>query len=216
MVGSRKGLVDLHIASSRIASYAGIGGWLPDFKIQWRLTQSDLVLLGFPMKVIDKYAAKPLDATSEGLHINPLEFVAAIVNLWLIVKLVQTLPPCHTGYIIDLLSDNTLALSWLSVTASTLDLRFQFLCRFASTLLVIASTQLTPVQNCHIAGKVNIEADFLSRSKNGQVPLWGHAIKQYFHLRTCQICLLQCELLLSLAKLLFCGLTEVTYVSLMT
>jgi hypothetical protein len=198
------------------ASYAGIGGWSPHFQIQWRVMRVDLVLLGFPMKIIDKYAEEPLDATSAGLHINPLEFIAAIVNLWLIVKLVQTLPPCPTGYIIDLLSDNTSALSWLSVTASTRDPRFQPLCRFASTLLVLASTQLTRVQNRHIAGKKNIEAEFLSRSENGQVPSWGRAIEQCSHLRTCRICLLPRALLSSLAKLLSCGLTEVTYVSLTT
>jgi hypothetical protein len=146
--------------------------------MQWRVTPEDLVLvlLGFPMKVIDKYAAEPQDATSEGLHINPLEFIAAIVNLWLIVKLVQDLPSCQTGYIIDLLSDNTSALSWLRVTASTRDPHLQPLCRFASTLLVVTSTHLTRVQNRHIAGKLNLEVDFLSHSENGQVPSWGGAL----------------------------------------
>jgi hypothetical protein len=198
------------------ASYAGIGGWSPDFQIQWRVTRADLVLLGFPMKVIDKFAEEPTDPTSEGLHINPLEFIAAIVNLWLIVKLVQALSPCPTGYIVDLLSDNTSALSWLRVTATTRDPRLQPLCRFASTLLVIASTHLTRVQNRHIAGVLNIEADFLSRSENGQVPSWGRAIEQCSRLRTCRICLLPRELLSSLAKLISCGLTEATYVSLTT
>jgi hypothetical protein len=100
-----------------------------------RVTCADLILLGFPMKVIDKYAKEPLDAKSEGLHINPLEFLACIVNLWLLLKLIQTLPPCLTGYIIDLLSDNTSALLWLRVTASTRDPRLQPLCRFASLQL---------------------------------------------------------------------------------
>jgi hypothetical protein len=93
------------------ASYAGIGGWLPDFKIQWRVTRADLVLLGFKMKHINKYKQEPLDAKTDGLHINPLEFLAAIINLWLVLKLVQQLPPLLTGYIIDLLSNNTMALS---------------------------------------------------------------------------------------------------------
>ncbi len=122
------------------------------------------------MKVIDKYVEEPLDATSAGLHINPFEYIAAIVNLWLIVKLVSSLPKLATGYVVDLLSDNTSALSWLQVTAQTRDPQFQPLDRFASTLLVVASQHLTRVQPSHIPGKLNHQADFLSRSKNGQVP----------------------------------------------
>jgi hypothetical protein len=198
------------------ASYSGIGGWSPNFQIQWRVTRADLISLGFPMKVIDKYAEEPLDAKSEGLHINPLEFIACIVNLWLILKLVQTLPPGLTGYIIDLLSDNTSALSWLRVTASTRYPRLQPLCRFASTLLVVAGQHLTRVQCCHIPGKENDEADFLSRSENGRVPSWERVIKQCSLLQTCQVCLLPRELLSNLADLILCGLTEGTYVKLTT
>ena len=168
------------------------------------------------MKLIDRYREEPLDATSDGLHINPLEFLAAIINLWLLVKLVQTLPVCQTGFIIDLLSDNTSALSWLCVTASTRDPRFQPLCRFASTLLVIASQHLTCVQPCHIPGKENGEADFLSCSENGQIPSWERVIEQCSRLRTCQVCLLPRELLSSLADLISSGLTEGTYVQLTT
>jgi hypothetical protein len=213
------GLLIPRTATHRIlsdASYAGIGGWSPDFLIQWRVTRTDLIRLGFPMKVIDKYAAEPLDATSDGLHINPLEFLATIINLWILIKLVRTLPPNKTGYIIDLLSDNTSALSWLRVTASTRDPRLQPLCRFASTLLVVASQHLTRVQPRHIPGKDNHEADFLSRSENGRVPSWERVIEQCSQLRTCQVCLLPRELLSSLAKLISCGLTEATYVSLTT
>jgi hypothetical protein len=119
------------------------------------------------MKIIVKYAEEPLDATSEGLHINPIKFIAAIVNLWLVVKLVQTLPPSLTGYIIGLLSDKTSALSWLQVTASTRNPPFQSLCHFGLTLLVITNQYLTCVQPRHIPGKDNHEADFHSHSENG-------------------------------------------------
>ena len=127
------------------ANYAGIGGWSPDFCIQLQVTQADLIHLGFAIKVIDSYAAKPLDATSTGLHIKPLEFLGCIVNMWILLKLVQTLPLCPTGYIVDLLSDNTSALSWMKLTATTRDPRLQPLARLASTLLVTASHHLTRV-----------------------------------------------------------------------
>ena len=53
--------------------------------------------LGFKMKHIAKYAQEPLDASPNWLHINPLEFLAVIVNMWLVVKLIMSLPPVRTG-----------------------------------------------------------------------------------------------------------------------
>jgi hypothetical protein len=198
------------------ASYAGIGGWSPEFQIQWRVMRADLIALGFSMKIIDSYVDEPLDAGSEGLHINPLKFIACIVNLWLLIKLVQLLPPLLTGYIVDLWSDNTSALSWMKLTASTRDPRLEPLARLASTFLVIASQHLTRVEPRHIPGKLNIEADYLSRSENGRTPWWDRVIAQCSQLRTCQVCLLLHELLSSLAGLILSGLTEGTYVSLAT
>jgi hypothetical protein len=96
-----------------VASYAGIGGWSPDFHIQWQVMRTNLIALGFNMTIINRFAAEPLEPGGEGLHINPLEFIACIINLWLLVKVVQTAPPCLMGYMIDLWSDNTLALSWM-------------------------------------------------------------------------------------------------------
>jgi hypothetical protein len=198
------------------ASYAGIGGWSPDFQIQWRVMRADLVQLGFNMKIIDRFAAEPVEPSSEGLHINPLEFIACIINLWLLIKLVQAAPRRLTGNIIDLWSDNTSALSWMRVTAATRDPRLQPLARLASTFLVIASQHLTRVQPRHIPGKENFEADYLSRSENGLVPSWERVTQQCSRLRTCQVCLLPRELLSSLAGLLSSGLTEGTYVQLAT
>jgi hypothetical protein len=46
------------------------------------ITHSDLVVWGVNMEHINKYKQEPLVAkTEEGLHINPLEFLAAIINL---------------------------------------------------------------------------------------------------------------------------------------
>jgi hypothetical protein len=114
------------------------------------------------MKQLNKYPQELLDATTDGLHIDPLEFLGVIINMWLAVKLVMDLPENPTGYIIDLLSDNTLALSWMRLTAQTRDRYLQQLARFTSTLLVIASHHLTRVQPKHIPGDNNLEADTLS------------------------------------------------------
>jgi hypothetical protein len=182
------------------ASFAGIGGWLPDFHIQWQVMRANLLELGFNMKITDCFAAELLEPGSEGgLHINPQEFIACIRNLWLLIKLIQAAPPCLMGYIIDLWSDNTSALSWMRVAASTRDPHLQPLARLASTFLVNTSTNLTHVQPHHIPGKMNIKADYLSCSKNGLVPSWERVIAQCSWLQTCWVCLLPCKLLSSLA-----------------
>jgi hypothetical protein len=67
------------------ASYAGLGGWSLHAQLQWRVMQDDLVALGFPMKIINRYQQEPLNGKDPGLHINPLEFLGAIINVWLII-----------------------------------------------------------------------------------------------------------------------------------
>jgi hypothetical protein len=192
------------------ASYEGIGGWTPDFELMWRLTRDDLLLLGFPLKLVTSKDGEP-EMDADGLHINPLEFIAAIVNLWLLLKCIQNLPPCATGYIVDLLSDNTSALSWMKVTAATRNPDLQPLARFASALLVQASRLLTRVQPCHIPGKDNVEADALSRLQNGRLRCWADVIARCSRLQTCRICLLPPELLLTLADLSSCRPIADTY-----
>jgi hypothetical protein len=56
------------------------------------------------------------------------------------------------GYIIDLLLDNTSALSWMHLTAQIRD----------PTMLVMASHHLTHVQPKHIAGDDNFKVDNIS------------------------------------------------------
>ena len=122
------------------ASYAGIGGWSQDFgTFMWRVTQEDLLEFGFNMKPIGQLIDEPVDPTTTGLHINPLEFLAIIINLWLALKLIDDGPLCLTGSIIDLLSDNTTALSWMHVAATTPNTELQQLACFASALLVQAA-----------------------------------------------------------------------------
>jgi hypothetical protein len=192
------------------ASYEGIGGWSPDFKLMWRFTREDLLKLGFPLKLVTSADGEP-DMDAVGLHINPLEFIAAIVNLWLLLRCIKTLPPCNTGYVVDLFSDNTSALSWLKVTAATRNPALQPLARFASALLVQSSRLLTRVQPLHIPGKENVEADALSRLQNGRLKSWADVIARCSRLQTCRICLLPPELLVTLADLSSCKPIEDTY-----
>lgn len=182
------------------ASYEGLGGWSPEFEVQWRLTKDDLLELGFHIKIVNALTGEP---TSDqiGLHINPLEFIATIINLWLMLVLIKSLPVCDTGYIVDVLSDNTSALSWLKLTATTKDSRLQPLARFASALLIQARRHLTRVQPHHIPGPENIEADALSRFQNGRLTSFADVIKRCSRLVTCRVCLLPRKLLLVIADL---------------
>jgi hypothetical protein len=182
------------------ASYEGLGGWSPTFKVMWRLTTADLQFFGFDVKLVTALTGEP-DPDQAGLHINPLEFIAAIINLWLCLVIIRTQKPCPTGHIIDLFSDNTSALSWLKVTAATKNPLLQPLARFASALLIQASRLTTRIQPKHIPGVINDEADAMSRYRNGQLEFWEDVITQYSHLRTFQICLLPHELLYALADL---------------
>jgi hypothetical protein len=182
------------------ASYEGLGGWSPRFEIQWRLTKEDLLELGFHIKIVEALTGEPTP-DQVGLHINPLEFIATIINLWLLLILVKSLPECTTGYIVDILSDNTSALSWLKLTATTKDTRLQPLARFASAFLIQARRHLVRVQPRHIKGDINIEADALSRYQNGRLRSFADVIKRCSRLETCRICLLPRRLLLTIADL---------------
>jgi hypothetical protein len=197
------------------ASYEGVGGWSLGMKVQWRLTRDDLLEMGFNLKLIDAITGEP-DPDEKGLHINPLEFLAAIINLWLFLCLIKTSNRCPTGYVLDLLSDNTSALSWMHFTATTPDPLLQPLARFASALLVQARNYLTRVQPRHIAGKLNIEADALSRFQNGRLTSWADVIARCSRLQTCRICLLPRKLLSTLAALSSSQPIEGTYDELTT
>ena len=182
------------------ASYEGLGGWSPDFCVQWRLTRDDLLDVGFHLKLVNAASGEP-NSDELGLHINPLEFLAVIINLWLFLCLIKTQKRCPTGYILDLLSDNTSALSWMHFTATTKNPLLQPLARFASALLIQARSYLTRVQPRHIPGVQNDEADALSRYQNGRLRSFEDVIMRCSPLQTCQICLLPRRLLSVLADL---------------
>jgi hypothetical protein len=195
------------------ATYEDLGGWSKDFKVMWRLTKEDLILMGFPMKLVNLTTGEPTP-DREGLHINPLEFLACIINLWILLKCIETLPECSTGYAIDLLSDNTSALSWLKVTAATRNPNLQPLACFASALLIHTSHVLTRIQPRHIPGKDNVEAATLSRYQNGRLTSWADVIARCSQLQTCKICLLPPEFLAALAGLSSCKPIAGTYAKL--
>jgi hypothetical protein len=146
--------------------------WSPHVQLQWRVMRDDLVTLGFPVKIINRYQQEPLDGEDPVLHINPLELLGAIINVWLIIVWRKHAAPLSSGFVVDLWSDNTTSLAWLSLCATTRDPHLQPLTRLASALIVHAGINLTKIQLHHIPGVLNIEADALSRlhKQSGQIP----------------------------------------------
>jgi hypothetical protein len=100
------------------ASYGGLGGWSSTYSFMWRLLRHDLVALGFDMKLIAS-TNQSLERVSDdnGLHINILEFVGIIINVWLLIYFVKANGTPNGGAIIDLLANNTSRLSWLRYAA---------------------------------------------------------------------------------------------------
>ena len=68
--------------------------------------QDNLADLGLNMCPLDDLADKEkalLEQEPDYLHINPMQISCYIViNLWLSLKLLETMPHCAAGYIINL------------------------------------------------------------------------------------------------------------------
>jgi hypothetical protein len=94
------------------ASYGGLSGSSPEFSIMWRVMKDALSLYGFPMQHLDS-AGEPVDFDNQGLHINPLEIIAIIINIWLALKLIEACPAlASTGYIVTRLCYFLVAHGW--------------------------------------------------------------------------------------------------------
>ena len=75
--------------------------------------REELIDLKFDMKVINKTGKLLRAEDSTGLHINVLEFVAIIINVWLALYFLRQDPDKVGGHIAAIWADNTSALSWL-------------------------------------------------------------------------------------------------------
>ena len=70
------------------------------------------------MKKILDHGDEPI-TDAQGLHINRPEFIAAILNLWITLKIILDLGPREGGYIISACSDNATTISLLSYANRT-------------------------------------------------------------------------------------------------
>ena len=147
------------------AAYTGIGGWSPAHKFLWRITREELIAMGFPMHELLPRSNEPVDpADPDKLHINVLEFITLIIQLWLSLFFAKKEPNKPGGHIIELLADNTSALSWLRYATRTKKRIVRHLAIFAQYLLTFSGTSdFVQLTGCHKPGKLNCEADACSR-----------------------------------------------------
>lgn len=146
------------------ASYEGLGGLCRAVPFIWRLSADDLRSCGWVITG-DGRMHEPdfIPRTDDDeAHINILEFLAIIINMWLLLKLVDIRPKQNEHIIAKFLADNTSALSWLSHAARTKRTRVRNLARLLTSLLL---TRNLPIQvsGMHIPGIMNRETDRLSR-----------------------------------------------------
>ena len=149
------------------------------------------------MKQLQTGDSEP-DIDAEGHHINILEFVAIIVNIWMIIVLSRYRSPPVGGHIFAVFADNTSALSWLRYASRSHCPNVRQLARFVSALLFASSFQ-GKVQGKHLAGVANRGADALSRCR--KYPTWACATRRCSHLLTCQAYHLPRRLFLLLASI---------------
>jgi hypothetical protein len=192
------------------ASYGGIGGWSEDFGFLWKITRQELLDHGFHMREIDGMGeALPSDSTSDpnhtnrdSLHINVLEFVGIILNIWIVITILHDEKSrLHEGgHVISVLADNTSALSWLRHAARARRPAIRNLAYFCQCLLLLSQTSdQATFLGSHIPGKDNGEADALSRPETyGTLDC---AIAAYSRLQTCHVFQIPSGVLSTLARM---------------
>jgi hypothetical protein len=159
------------------AANEGLGGYCVKLAFMWRLNRSDMENCGFRLSD-DDGPAEPADPDAS--HINILEFVAIVINVWFLIKFIarDEPPNSQTLFIASCLGDNTSALSWMRVAGRTRRPAVRRLARALAGLLTHHSYLLSfPKQHIrHIRGVDNIAADALSRPSS-VAPSWGCAIR---------------------------------------
>ena len=199
------------------ASSNGMGGWSAKLDHMWRLTYKNLTTCGLSSpshSFANKQYHEPA-IEEEPVHINILEFLAIIIELWICTRQLQSTIPVAGGHIIQALADNTSALSWLRYATRTKRPVVGHLARFLVGLLSHPFPSSTlRVQGRHLAGTTNTGADLLSRFE--LAPSWESAMEQFQPLAALRTCLLPREPVSMLVQLISAPQTEAWFDNAMT
>jgi hypothetical protein len=151
------------------------------------------------MKVFD-HAKLDAPLHADGLHINILEFVALIINMWFVLWATRASGAPLGGWILSLRTDNTSALSWLQHSAHAKNLIAHRLSRFLIQMMLQAHFPGKTVSS-HIPGKEKDEADCVSRPVS-RASTWESVVQQCSNLRHCTAYRPPLSLLCTLSTLL--------------
>jgi hypothetical protein len=164
------------------ASYEGLGGYCRAASFMWRLSADDLRSCGWKISG-DNEASKNLfnpKTAEDEAHINILEFVAIIINAWILLKIKRRAAEEHNFFdssrhiIARFLGDNTSALSWLRHASRTKRTAVRNLARLLTGLFLSCNIPIQ-VSELHIPGTTNVEADKLSRFSDH--PSWASLMR---------------------------------------
>jgi hypothetical protein len=153
-----------------------------------------MVRAKFPMKELGEnfeelHRYTPAHMLPEGhehlLHINPLEFIAIIINMWFILYFVRTTEAREGGHHILIRADNTSAISWMKYAARSHKRPIRNLAYFLQCLLLASQTAETVnFEGKHWPGTDNSIADGVSRPE--LYDSLASAIGAFSPLQTCQ------------------------------
>jgi hypothetical protein len=116
------------------------------------------------------------------------------------------------GHIIQILADNTSALSWFKYAAHSHQQAIHNLAYLCHCLIVFShTTEFATFKGQHIPGKENIEADALSCPK--LFPTLASTIAQHSQLQTCCTFLLPFRLLSMITRALSYPMIEASFVN---
>ncbi|GKY97596.1 hypothetical protein MPSEU_000718000 [Mayamaea pseudoterrestris] len=192
------------------ASTKGLGGFNEGLLFMWRLSDKDLSSCGFKTRNVQ---ARPTRGpiTDDDYHINVLEFVAIIINVILTIGVYKSCPiRCHELHILNVLGDNTSALSWMRHAARCTKPHVRRLARFFHAIATYSTLSLR-IQANHIPGKDNVEADRLSRFTPSTLS-WASVISPETQvLANCKVFLVESKLLTVISSVINNTANEETF-----
>jgi hypothetical protein len=154
----------------------------------WCICRDDLVDCGFNLTWLADEEETADSQAPDCLHINILELIAIIINIWLTLVFITAASSIPGGHIVSFLVDNTSALSWMHYASHTKRPVVHALSRFILDL-TLSSSIPHKMPGLHLVGILNIGADKLSWFEpppKGGGKTWASVISQHSPLKTCQ------------------------------
>jgi hypothetical protein len=179
----------------------------------WRLDGDDLLDCGFALEWLKEDTMVVGMADPDHLHINILELITLIINIWLTLVSFMQHGNIPGGHIITLLADNTSALSWMRYASWTKHPVVRKLSCFIMDL-TLSCPICHKLSGLHLQGIQIIGADKLScfeQPPKGGGRTWASVIVQHSPLSTCQAYHLLRELLSVLTMIISSTKTGAPY-----